>query len=79
MTKTELLTRVAAIVSCVGEGIPESNLYIVCDMNMEDYSILREFLVNGELMKIKSHFATLTPKGIEMAEKLNKFYATKGL
>lgn len=72
MTKDLLITRIAAIVSSIETGTPESMLYIFCDMNMDDYQTIRDILLKAGLVTIKGHFVTLTPEGKMTADKLNK-------
>jgi hypothetical protein len=72
MDKKTVMTRIAAIVSSLGDdGTPESMLYIFCDMNMQDYEIIRDILVKANLVSIRNHFVTLTQTGKETADKLN--------
>lgn len=74
MDKNQVLARVAAIVSTLGEtgGSPESMLYIFCDMNMEDYQILRNILLQAKLVKVSGNYVTLTPEGKATAARLNQ-------
>ena len=74
MDKNELLTRIAAILTTLDEtkGSPESMLYIFMGMDMDKWSQVRNILIDADLVQIKSHYVTLTPKGKETAQKLNK-------
>lgn len=74
MTKNDVLTRVAAIVTTLEEtnGSPESMLYIFCEMNMQDYELIRDVLVKAKLVTIKGHYVTLTEEGKKTAQKLNE-------
>ena len=73
MTKNLLLTRIAAIVTTLDEtnGSPESMLYIFCEMNMNDYEMIRDILVKAGYVTIKGNYVTLTLEGKETAIKLN--------
>ena len=71
MDKNLLMTRIAAIVTSIEGGTPESMLYIFCDMNMEEYNIVRDVLVRADLVSIKGHYVTLTENGKVTAAKLN--------
>ena len=78
MTRDVLITRIAAIVSSLGdEGTPESMLYIFCDMNIHDWEIVRDILVRGALVTIKNHYVMLTELGKKTATELNKLCAKK--
>jgi hypothetical protein len=78
MTRDVLMTRIAAIVSSLGdEGTPESMLYILCDMNMADWETVRDILVRGKLVSIKGHYVTLTESGKTTAAELNKLLKVK--
>ena len=74
MTKQVILTRAAAIVTTLAEtdGSPESMLYILCDMNMDDWQTIRHILVAGGLVSIKGNYARLTENGKLTAAKLNE-------
>lgn len=65
---------IAAIVSTLADthGSPESTLYIFCGMDMEIWQQIRHVLVEGGLVNIRNHYVTLTPLGVETAEKLNE-------
>ena len=73
MTKDVLLTRIAAIVTTLEEtnGSPESMLYIFCEMNIQDYELIRDVLVKAGYVTIKGNYVTLTEAGKETAAKLN--------
>lgn len=73
MTKDVVITRIAAIVSTLEDvnGTPESMLYILCDMNMDDWQMIRDILIRANLVTIKGHYVTLTEQGKETANKLN--------
>lgn len=73
MTKDVVFTRVAAIVSTLADvnGSPESMLYILCDMNMDDWQIIRDILLRCDLVSIKGHYVTLTENGKAVAVKIN--------
>jgi predicted transcriptional regulator len=77
MTKDVMLTRIAAIVSSIEDGTPESMLYIFCDMNMDDWQMIRDVLVKAGFVTIKGHYVTLTASGRETARKLNEAIASK--
>jgi hypothetical protein len=74
MDKNQLLVRVAAVVTTLAEtdGAPESMLYMLCDMNMEQYGILRDVLVKADLVSISGNYVTLTRNGQITADRLNK-------
>ena len=73
MDKNELMTRIAAIVSTLNEtnGAPESMLYIFCNMDMNDWSIIKDVLIRSGMMTCKGHYCRLTDSGIETAKKLD--------
>lgn len=73
MTKDKMLAHIAAILSALNEtnGSPESMLYIFCDMNMSEYGIIRDILINAKYVTIKGHYVTLTQAGKETAEKID--------
>ena len=73
MTKDVLLARIAAIVTTLEEtnGSPESMLYIFCEMNIQDYELIRDVLVKAGYVTIKGNYVTLTEAGKETAAKLN--------
>lgn len=73
MSKDVVLTRVAAIVTTLDEmdGSPESMLYIFCEMNMDDYQMIRDILVKAGFVTINGNYVTLTASGKETAKKLN--------
>lgn len=73
MTKNDVLTRVAAIVTALDDtnGSPESMLYIFCEMNMQDYELIRDILVKANLVSIKGNYVTLTDNGKQTAQRLN--------
>jgi predicted transcriptional regulator len=58
-------------------GSPESMLYIFCEMNMNDYQMIRDILVKAGFVTIKGNYVTLTSKGKKIAQKLNKHLANK--
>ncbi len=70
--KTTML-RVAAVLSTLREtgGSIESNLYMLCDMNMADYELLRGILVNAGWVTIRNHYVTLTDTGTAIAHKID--------
>jgi len=74
MAKDEMLVKIAAILTTLDEtnGSPESMLYIFFDMNMDSYSKVRDILISAGLIRIKSHYVTLTNSGKVTAQKLNK-------
>jgi predicted transcriptional regulator len=74
MTKNEVLVRVASIVSTLAQtgGSPESMLYIFCNMDMQEWETIRMVLTTADLVKIQSHYVTLTENGKKTAEELNK-------
>ena len=73
MSKDVVLTRVAAIVSTLADvyGSPESMLYILCDMNMDDWEIIRDILIRADFVSITGHYVTLTENGKAMAVIIN--------
>lgn len=74
MTPNELTARVAAILTTLEEtnsGTPESNLYLFCGTNMDDWLLVRRMLVNCGYVTITSSWVELTEKGREVAEKIN--------
>jgi hypothetical protein len=73
MNKTELLTKVAAIVTTLQDtgGSPESMLYLFCDTDLAKWEMLRDILVKADLVKISGHYVTLTENGKITATKLN--------
>ena len=70
-TKTELtyedIARLAAMLTTLNEpgvhGTSESTLYIVCDMNIHDYNVLRDVMLAENWVRINGHFVTLTEAG----------------
>ena len=74
MNKNLMLARIAAIVSTLAEveGTPESNLYMLCEMNMADYELIRDILLRAGFVMIKNHYVTLTSADKETAQELNK-------
>ena len=80
MTKDVLLTRVAAIISALGEtgGSPESMLYIFCEMDMQAWELVRDILLRSRNIEIKGHYVTLTPFGRETAKAIDAAMANKG-
>lgn len=79
MTKDVILARVAAIVSTLSEtnGSPESMLYIFCEMNMEDYEMIRNILTRAGLIIIKGNYVTLTEQGVRTAQEIDKRLGAK--
>lgn len=77
--KDLMMSRMAAILCTLEEtnGAIESMLCIFCEMNMDDYSIIRDIFLDAGLVTIKSHYVTLTPKGIDMAKKINEVIKSK--
>ena len=73
MTKDVLLTRIAAIVTTLEEtnGSPESMLYIFCEVNMNDYQMIRGILVKAGYVTIRGNYVTLTQSSKETAARLN--------
>lgn len=73
------LVLVAGILSALLEtgGSPESNLYILCDMDMTRWETIRYILVESGLVTIKGYFVTLTAKGKETAESIDAVLANK--
>lgn len=72
------LTQIAAIVATLNElnsGTPESQLYILCNMNMEQYQRVRSVLVKANYAKISGHFVTLTEDGKAFARKIESVLA----
>lgn len=73
----DLVTKVATVLSLLGDepnslGVPESSLYIAaCNTNLDDWNMLKAVLLKADLVSIKFHAVTLTPKGKAMADKLN--------
>lgn len=76
MTKHQVMTKIAAILMTLEEtdGSSESisMLYIFCDMNMDNYQIIRDILVRGGFVTIKENYVTLTELGKKTAKKLNQ-------
>ena len=74
MDKNMLMARVAAILTTLDEvgGTPESNLYLLCDTNMDDYQVLRRILIDAKWVKISSNYVTLTEAGKTTAQRINK-------
>ena len=73
MDKQELMVKVAAVLTALAEtnsGTPESMLYILCDMDMSKWEILRHVLLGAGFVTIKGNFVTLTESGKETAIKL---------
>lgn len=68
------LAKIAAVIATLDEtdGSPESMLYIFFDMDMTTYQNVRNVLLDSELIVIKGNYVTLTQKGKELAQKLNK-------
>lgn len=73
MNKNGVLTRVAAIVTALEEtgGTPESMLYIFCEMDMEDWHMIKDILIKSGLMKCSGFYCSLTEQGIKTAKELN--------
>lgn len=73
MSKNEAFIKIAAILSALLEtnGSPESMLYIFCDMDMDNWQMLRHILIETNLVDIKGNYVTLTEDGRIKAEKLN--------
>ena len=73
MTKNEVLTYVAAIVTTLDEtnGSPEGIIYTAMGMNLRDYETVRGILIDAKLVTVKGFYMTLTDEGKETAKKLN--------
>ena len=74
MDKNMLMARVAAILTTLDEvgGTPESNLYLLCGTNMDDYQVLRRILIDAKWVKISNNYVTLTETGKTTAQRINK-------
>ena len=72
--KNKMLVLVATVLTTLYEvdGAPESELYMVCQTNMDLYQQLRHILVSGKFITIKANWMTLTEHGKLTAERLNK-------
>jgi predicted transcriptional regulator len=64
---------VAAIVSTLAEaeGSPESNLYLLCGMDMEKWQLIRQLLLHAHLINIRANYVTLTAQGMAFGAKIN--------
>lgn len=73
MNKNEFVAKVAAVIGTLAEtnGAPESTLYMFFDMNMDLWNEVRRILIDLKIIKISANFVTLTPKGLEQAQKIN--------
>ena len=73
MDKKEFMLKVAAILTTLLEvsGAPESQFYIFCDMDMDKWNYIRNFLIAQKWISVKGNYVTLTTEGKEIAEKLN--------
>lgn len=72
--KDELLLVFAASITTLAEedkSVPESVLYMLCNMNMSTYEKLRNMLISGEFVTIKSNLVTITDAGKALAAKIN--------
>ena len=76
MTQNEMVQKIAAVVSTLGEvksqGVPESSLYLaVCDSNLDEWNTLKAVMVKSDLIEVKFHAVSLTQKGKQLADKIN--------
>jgi hypothetical protein len=73
MDKNKIMVLVAAAVTTLAEseGCPESTLYLLCDMDMSRWDILRRVLVGAGWIRILNHYVTLTAEGRTLAESIN--------
>lgn len=68
------LQRIAAILTTLAEfpGVPESTLYMFCDMDMTVWHHIRLTLINADLISISGFLVSLTVKGRIVASQIEE-------
>lgn len=62
----------------VTDGAPESTLYLAaCNMNITRWQALRWVMAKSDLITVEGHWVTITPKGRELAEKIESATALR--
>jgi hypothetical protein len=61
----DMVNYIAAILCALlsTDGTPESNLYLLCDMDMQDFMVIKGMMLGADLITIKGHWVTLTANG----------------
>lgn len=81
MNKNDLLARIAALVSTLNEEpggmAPASLLYLALGMDMRSYSVVSDLAAQAGLVEKTSQTLTITPKGRELARKMDALMARK--
>jgi len=54
------------------EGTPESNLYLLCNTDLQLWEKIKKMLLDEKLILIKGHWVTLTEKGIKTGTEMDK-------
>lgn len=78
MTKNEIMTLVAAILTTleeVGTDSAESTIYMALGMDLQKYEQIRGLLLTSKLVTVKCHRIALTAAGKETAQKCNAVLA----
>ena len=72
MTQTQILARIAAILTTLAEtgGGPESSIYLALGSDMDLWTKIRNALLEANQISIRGHWVTLTPNGRATAAKL---------
>lgn len=67
-------TLVALILSSIENGAPSGHLYaaLMGRYSLDTYNAALAILKDCKLIESSGHFLTLTPKGKELAEKVNR-------
>lgn len=79
LDKQAIYVLVAGIITALADtgGSPESNLYILCDMDMQKYRMVRFTLVEAGLVTIKGNYVRLTEAGKETAKRVEAVLKNK--
>ncbi len=74
MNGDDLNIGVTAILTTLLEvgGSPESMIYMAFGSDMGKFKIVQGFLMANGFIKTKNHYVTLTPKGEDLAKKLQE-------
>ena len=79
MSRNELIAYVAAILTTLRDlatDCAESTLYLTVGMDIVKWELLKGVLTGSGLVTISGYRVSLTPKGIETADKCNAVLAS---
>ena len=77
MTKNQLLICIGAIVETLAEvdGAPESMIWLGLQSQigtLDQFQNVMELMRENKLIKIKGHYVTLEPKGLDLVNKMKE-------